>query len=108
MPTSYIVIVMWSISLGARLLLKALNAVLEVEETRPAWKRVAFSVVFALGLALAGIAAAGLMLVISRVTAWLAYYVGSTWSLFCCGSAANPCDATSARARHVCRVSLCP
>jgi uncharacterized BrkB/YihY/UPF0761 family membrane protein len=89
--------------MGARLLTKALNAVLEVEETRPAWKRVAFSVDFALGVALAGIAAAGLMLVISRVTAWLAYYVG-----FCCGPAANPCDVTSARARHVCRVSLCP
>jgi membrane protein len=73
---SGIVVALWSVSMGARLLMRALNAVLEVEETRPLWKRVAFSVVFAPGLAFAGIAAAGLMLVTSRATAWLAYYVG--------------------------------
>ncbi len=61
--------------MGARLLTKALNAVFEVEETRPAWKRVAASLTFAPALALAVIAAVGLMLVTSRTIAWISSWV---------------------------------
>jgi membrane protein len=67
-----IVLAFWSVSVGARLLSKALNAVLEIEETRPLWKRVASSLTFAPGLAFAGITAVALMLLTSRAAAWLA------------------------------------
>ena len=71
-----IVVAFWSVSMGARILTRALNAVLEVEETRPPWKRVASSLVFAPGLALALVCAIGLMLATSRSAAWLAGWVG--------------------------------
>jgi membrane protein len=71
-----IVLAFWSVSMSARILTKALNAVYEVEETRPAWKRVASSVTFAPALALAVIAAVGLMLVTSRTMAWVSWWVG--------------------------------
>ncbi len=71
-----IVLAFWSVSMGARLLMKALNTVFEVEETRLAWKRVATSLTFAPGLALAVIAAVGLMLVTSRTIAWLSWWAG--------------------------------
>ena len=70
-----IALAFWSVSMGARLLSKALNAVLEVEETRPPWKRAASSLTFAPGLAFAGVIAVSLMLVTSRVAAWLAGWV---------------------------------
>lgn len=73
---SGIVLAFWSVSMGSRLLTKALNAVFEVEETRPAWKRVAYSLTLAPGLALAVIAAVGLMLVTSRAMVWLSWWVG--------------------------------
>ena len=71
-----IVVAFWSVSMGARLLTRALNAVLEVEETRPPWKRIASSLTFAPGLVLAGTCAIGLMLATSRSAAWLAGWVG--------------------------------
>ncbi len=71
-----IALAFWSVSMGARLLTKALNAVRGVEETRPAWKRVAASLTFAPGLAFAGVTAVALMLLTSRTVAWLAYWVG--------------------------------
>jgi len=70
-----IVVAFWSVSMGARLLARALNAVLEVEETRPPWKRAAYSLIFAPGLALAGVTAVSLMLVTSRAIVWLASWV---------------------------------
>jgi membrane protein len=66
----------WSVSLGALFLSRALNAVFEVEETRPAWKRITSSLTFAPGLAFAAVAAVALMLVTSRAAAWLAGWVG--------------------------------
>jgi membrane protein len=71
-----IVLAFWSVSMGARLLSKALNAVLEVEETRPPWKRVVSSLTFAPGLAFAGVTAVALMLLTSRTATWLAGWVG--------------------------------
>ena len=71
-----IVVAFWSVSMGARLLTRALNAVLEVEETRPPWKRVVSSLTFAPGLVLAGTFALGLMLATSRTAAWVAGWVG--------------------------------
>jgi membrane protein len=70
-----ITLAFWSVSMGARVLTKALNAVFEVEETRPAWKRVAASFAFAPALALAVIVAVGLILVTSRAMAWI-----SSWA----------------------------
>ena len=67
-----IVLAFWSVSMGAHLLTKALNAVLEVEETRPPWKRAASSLTFAPGLAFAGVVAVALMLLTSRTAAWIA------------------------------------
>ena len=71
-----IAVAFWLVSMGARILTRALNAVLEVEETRPPVKRVASSLTFAPGLALAGICAVGPMLATSRSAAWLAGWVG--------------------------------
>jgi membrane protein len=62
--------------MGARILTKALNAVFEVKETRPAWKRTAASVTVAPALALAVAAAAALMLVTSRAAALVSSWVG--------------------------------
>ena len=82
-----IALAFWSVARGARLLTKALNAVFEVEETRPAWKRVAASVTVAPALALAMITALGLLLVTSRGMAWISSWVGldavfvSLWGL---------------------------
>ena len=71
-----IVLAFWSVSMGARLLSKALNSILEVEETRTPWKRTASSLTFAPGIAFAGVAAVTLMLLTSRTAAWLAGLVG--------------------------------
>lgn len=72
-----VVLAFWSVSMGARLLTRALNAVFEVEETRPSWKRVAASLTVAPGMALAVIAAVALMLLTSRAVAWISsYWVG--------------------------------
>jgi membrane protein len=71
-----IILAFWSVSMGARVLTKALNAVFEVEETRPAWKRVAASLTFAPALALTVIAGVGLMLVTSRAMAWISSWAG--------------------------------
>ena len=71
-----VVVAFWSVSMGARILTRALNAVEEVEETRPPVRRVASSLIFAPGLALAVVCAVGLMLATSRTTVWLAGWVG--------------------------------
>lgn len=71
-----IALAFWSVSIGALFLTKALNAVFEVRETRPPWKRVVSSLTFAPGLALAAVAAVTLMLVTSRAAAWIAGWVG--------------------------------
>jgi membrane protein len=66
----------WSVWISALFLTKALNAVFEVQETRPPWKRIASSLTFAPSLALAAVVAVTLMLVTSRAAAWLAGWVG--------------------------------
>jgi membrane protein len=71
-----IALAFWSVAIGARFLTKALNAVFEVQETRPPWRRVASSLIVAPSLALAAVAAVALMLVTSRAAAWLAGWVG--------------------------------
>jgi membrane protein len=71
-----IALAFWSVSISALFLTKALNAVFEVQETRPPWKRTASSLTFAPSLALAAVTAVTLMLVTSRAAAWLAGWVG--------------------------------
>jgi membrane protein len=71
-----IALAFWSVSMGALFLTKALNAVFEVQETRPPWKRIASSLTIAPSLALAAVTAVSLMLVTSRAAAWLAGWVG--------------------------------
>jgi membrane protein len=71
-----IALAFWSVSISALFLTKALNAVFEVQETRPPWKRIASSLTFAPSLALAAVTAVTLMLVTSRAAAWLAGWVG--------------------------------
>jgi membrane protein len=69
-------IAIWSVSSGVRSLTKALNAVHEVEETRPGWKRYALSFFYAVSLAIVTILATGLLLIGSRVVEWMAGLVG--------------------------------
>lgn len=67
-----IVVSLWSVSAVAFTLTEALNTAYGVEETRSRWKRFAFALVFGPFLALAFIAACGLMLIGPRVAGWLA------------------------------------
>ncbi len=66
---------LWSVSVGARWLMKAMNTVHEVEETRAAWERGVISVVFAPALAVAVIAATLLMLLGPQAISWVASWV---------------------------------
>jgi membrane protein len=74
--TSVSVITIWSVSGGVRSLMKALNAVHGVGESRPAWKRLVLQVFFAFGLALTIILATALLLIGPRVLEWIVGLVG--------------------------------
>jgi membrane protein len=69
-------IALWSVSSGVRTLTKALNAVHDVEETRPSWQRYVLSFFYALGLAIMVILAMGLMLIGPSAVEWIAGLVG--------------------------------
>jgi membrane protein len=69
-------IALWSVSSGVRTLTKALNAVHDVEETRPGWQRYVLSFFYALGLAIMVILAMGLMLIGPSAVEWIAGLVG--------------------------------
>ena len=71
-----IALAFWSVTMGARIFTKALNAVYEVRETRPAHKRIPASLALAPVLAAAGIAAVGLMLVTSRLVVYFSSWFG--------------------------------
>jgi membrane protein len=61
----------WSVSSGVRSLIKALNAVHEVEESRPGWRLYLLSFFYALGLAIMAILAMALLLLGPRVVEWI-------------------------------------
>jgi membrane protein len=65
-------IALWSVSSSVRTLTKALNAVHEVEESRPSWKRYPLSFFYALGLAIMVILAAALLLIGPKAVEWVA------------------------------------
>src|SRR5919112_2818494 len=67
-----IVISLWSVAAVTFTLMEALNAAYGVEETRSRRKRFAFALVFGPLLALAFIAACGLVLIGPRVAGWIA------------------------------------
>lgn len=71
-----ILLAFWSVTMGARIFTKALNAVYEIRETRPAWKRIPASVALAPALVLVGTVAAGLMLVTSTTIGWASSWLG--------------------------------
>jgi membrane protein len=66
----------WSVSSGVRSLIKALNAVHEVEESRPGWKLYPLSFFYALGLAIMVILATALLLIGPEVVEWIVGLVG--------------------------------
>jgi membrane protein len=66
-----VLLAVWSVSSGVRSLTKALNAVHEVQESRPGWKRYSLSFFYALGLAVTTILASGLLLIGPRVVEWV-------------------------------------
>lgn len=70
------VVGIWSIATGARLLMRALNAVHAVEETRPPVARFAFSLVFLPALAVVTVAAMVLLLVTTRIIRWIGGWIG--------------------------------
>ena len=76
LPIIVIGLAIWSASSGVRTLTKALNAVNEVEESRPGWKRYALSFFYALDLAIMIIVAGTLLLVGPRVVEWIVGIVG--------------------------------
>lgn len=67
---------LYSVYALARTLVEALNAVYEVTETRPRWKRLGLLIAFGPALVVATIAATGSMLVGSRLAEWIAGLVG--------------------------------
>jgi membrane protein len=69
-------IALWSVSSSVRTLTKALNAVHEVEESRPGWKRYALSYFYALGLAIMVLLAAALLLIGPQAVEWIVGLVG--------------------------------
>ena len=69
-------IALWSVSSSVRTLTKALNAVHEVEESRPGWKRYPLSFFYALCLAIMVILAAALLLIGPQALEWVAGLVG--------------------------------
>ena len=71
-----VIIAVWSVSSGVRSLTKALNAVHEVEESRPGWKRYPLSFFYALSLAVTTILGAGLLLIGPQVVEWVVGLVG--------------------------------
>jgi membrane protein len=76
LPFGIVFFAIWSASGLAWTLLEALNTVHEVEETRPLWRRFMLSVVFAPVLAVLVIVGAGLLLLGSQLTGWLAGRIG--------------------------------
>lgn len=71
-----IALAFWSVTMGARIFTKALNAVYEVRETRPAWKRIPASIALAPVLVLLGSVAAALMLITSTTIGWASSWLG--------------------------------
>lgn len=71
-----IVVALWTASAGVRSTMLAMNKAYDVEEGRPAWKRIPLSVLYTIGIALMLLSAAGLMLIGPEVMSWLASWVG--------------------------------
>ncbi len=67
---------LWSAPSTVWLLMVALNAAYEVEETRPIWKRLLLSVGYTLGLAVLIIIATALMMIGPQAVAWFANEIG--------------------------------
>lgn len=67
----------WSLFMGGRLLMRALNAAHEVEETRHPAVRFAFSLVFLPALALLVALATALLALASRLASWVGGLVGT-------------------------------
>ncbi len=67
---------LWSAPSTILLLMVALNAAYEVEETRPLWKRLLLSIGYTVGLAVLIIIATALMMVGPQTVAWLANEIG--------------------------------
>ncbi len=74
--SSVIVLAIWSVSGGVRSLIKALNTVHGVVESRPAWKRLVLQAFFAVSLAVALIIATALLLIGPWAVEWLVGLVG--------------------------------
>ncbi|NHN79744.1 YihY/virulence factor BrkB family protein [Azotobacter chroococcum] len=71
-----IIVALWTASAGVRSTMQAMNKAYDVEEGRPAWKRIPLSVLYTVGIALMLLSAAALMLVGPEVMSWLAGWVG--------------------------------
>lgn len=71
-----IVVALWTASAAVRSTMLAMNKAYDVEEGRPAWKRIPLSVLYTIGIALMLLSAAGLMLIGPEVMSWLAGWVG--------------------------------
>jgi membrane protein len=67
---------LWSAPSTVWLLMVALNAAYDVEETRPLWKRLLLSVVYTLGLAVLIIIATALMMIGPQAVMWFANEIG--------------------------------
>jgi membrane protein len=76
LPFGIVFFAVWSASGLAWTLLEALNVVHGAEETRPLWRRVALSVVFAPVLAVMVISGVGLLLIGQQLAEWLAGRIG--------------------------------
>lgn len=71
-----VAVAVWTISVGVRTLMTALNAASDAEEGRPVWKRYPLSVLLSVGIVLMLAGPAALMVAGSRAVGWLADRAG--------------------------------
>ena len=71
-----IIVALWSASAGVRSTMNAMNIAYDVEESRPAWKRLPLSIIYTIALAIMLLLAAGFMVLGPQVMGWLAGQIG--------------------------------
>lgn len=71
-----VVVALWSASSAVRMTMHAMNMAYDVQEERPAWKKIPLSILYTLLLAAMIVAAVGLMLLGGQAAQWFSDLVG--------------------------------
>lgn len=71
-----VIVALWSASSAVRMTMHAMNVAYDVEQERPAWKKIPLSILYTLLLATAIVAAVGLIVLGGTVAEWLSSQLG--------------------------------